>query len=193
LRSWRDGWRHLRFLLIYSPRWLYLYPGLAAFAFGIVATMVLLVGPIGVGSVGFDIATMLYSAALAVIGYQAVLFSVMLKLFAARAGFLPMSPQYRRLIERFSVERGLVMGIVILVLGILVAVLQLYRWGGSGFGAMDAGQNMRTAIPAVLGMIMGFQTIMFSMFTGVLSIPTSRPDADGPRDSADPALVVDAA
>lgn len=173
LRSWRDGWRHLRFLLIYSPRWLYLLPGLAALALGTIATLVLLVGPVRIGSVGLDIGTMLYSAALAVLGYQAVLFSVLVKLFAARDGFLPMSPRYRRLVERFTVERGLVLGMLIFFAGIVVAVLQLLRWGGAGFGAMDVGQNLRTAVPAVLGMILGFQTIMFSMFAGVLNIPTS--------------------
>jgi glycosyltransferase involved in cell wall biosynthesis len=187
LRSWRDGWRHLRFLLIYSPRWLYLYPGLAALVFGILATLVLLVGPIGIGGVGFDIGTMLYSAGLGIIGYQAVLFSVMLKIFAAREGFLPMSPRYRRLVERFSVERGLVLGLGIFVVGTVIAGLQLIRWGSLDFGALDAGQNMRTAIPAVLGMVLGFQTVMFSMFVGVLNIPTTDGStfAKAPRERPD--------
>ncbi len=173
LRSWRDGWRHLRFLLVYSPRWLFLYPGLAALAVGLVATMALLVGPIKIGSVGFDVATMLYTAGFAVLGYQAVLFSVMVKLFAAREGLLPMSQRYRQLVERFTIERGLILGLLIFVVGIVAAILQVTRWGGTGFGALDAAQNIRTAIPAVLGLILGFQTIMFSMFCGVLSIPTS--------------------
>lgn len=173
LHSWRDGWRHLRFLLIYSPRWLYLYPGLAALVLGILATLILLVGPVGIGGVGFDIGTMMYSSGLAIIGYQAVLFSVLLKIFAAREGLLPMSPRYRGLVERFSVERGLILGIAIFLVGTLVAVLQLVRWGGVDFGVLDAGQNMRTAIPAVLGMVLGFQTVMFSMFVGVLNIPTT--------------------
>jgi len=173
LRSWRDGWRHLRFLLIYSPRWLFLYPGLAALAVGLAATLALLVGPAKIGSAGFDVGTMLYTAAFAVLGYQAVLFSVMVKLFAAREDLLPMSPRYRRLVERFSIERGLVLGIVIFVAGIVVALLQLLRWGSAGFGALDTAQNIRTAIPAALGMVLGFQTIMFSMFAGALSIPTA--------------------
>lgn len=173
LRSWRDGWRHLRFLLIYSPRWLFLYPGLAALVLGLVTTLVLLVDRIRIGSVGLDVGTMTYAAGLAVLGYQAVLFSVMVKLFAAREGLLPMSPRYRQLVERFSVERGLILGMLIFVAGILVALLQLFRWGGVGFGAMDTAQNVRTAVPAVLGIVLGFQTIMFSMFAGVLNIPTT--------------------
>ncbi|HEY0451536.1 glycosyltransferase family 2 protein [Actinophytocola sp.] len=177
LRSWRDGWRHLRFLLIYSPRWLFLYPGLAVLGLGLLASLVLLVGPVSIGSVGFDVGTMIYAAGFAILGYQAVLFSVMTKLFGAREGLLPMSARYRQLVERFSVERGLILGIVIFLAGILLTVVQVIRWGGADFGAMDAGQTVRTAIPAVLGLVLGFQTIMFSMFTGVLGIPTAEPAA----------------
>lgn len=173
LRSWRDGWRHLRFLLIYSPRWLFLYPGLAALVLGLVTSLALLVGTIRIGAIGLDVGTMTYGAGIAVLGYQAVLFSVMVKLFGAREGLLPMSPRYRQFVERFSVERGLVLGMLIFVAGILVAVLQLFRWGGAGFGSMDTAQSVRTAVPAVLGMVLGFQTIMFSMFAGVLNIPTT--------------------
>lgn len=194
LRSWRDGWRHLRFLLIYSPRWLFLYPGLAALTLGLAATLVLLIGRVHIGSVGLDVGTMTYAAGLAVVGYQAVLFSVMVKLFGAREGLLPMSPRYRQMVERFSVERGLIFGMLIFVAGILIALLQLFRWGGAGFGAMDTAQNVRTAIPAVLGIVLGFQTIMFSMFAGVLNIPTTDGTvfARAPRDEGaeDPKLVV---
>jgi glycosyltransferase involved in cell wall biosynthesis len=185
LRSWRDGWRHLRFLLIYSPRWLFLYPGLAALSVGLVATLALLIGPIKFGSTGFDVGTMLYTAGFAVLGYQAVLFSVMVKLFAARENLLPMSPRYRQLLQRFSIERGLIIGIVIFVAGIVLALLQFLRWGSVGFGALDTARNVRVAIPAVLGIVLGFQTIMFSMFAGVLSIPTtSRADQPAPAGSA---------
>ncbi|TCO64484.1 glycosyltransferase family 2 protein [Actinocrispum wychmicini] len=173
LRSWRDGWRHLRFLLIYSPRWLFLYPGLAALVLGLAATLALMFGPIAIGGVGFDVATMLYTAGIAVLGYQAVLFSVMVKLFGAREQLLPMSPRYKQLVERFTVERGLVLGMVIFLAGIVLAVLQLVLWGDTGFGKLDAAATIRVAIPAMLGIILGFQTIMFSMFAGVLSIPTS--------------------
>lgn len=173
LRSWRDGWRHLRFLLIFSPRWLFLYPGLAALVVGLLATTVLLVGPVQVGSVGFDVGSMLYAAALTVIGYQAILFSVLTKVYAAHEGFLPMSPRYQRLVERISVERGLVLGIVIFVVGFVIAVVQVLRWGGTGFGELAVAQTVRAAIPATLGLIGGFLTIMFSMFAGILTIPTT--------------------
>lgn len=173
LRSWRDGWRHLRFLLIFSPRWLFLYPGLVALAVGLVATSVLLVGPVRIGGIGFDIGSMLYTSALAVIGYQAVLFSVLTKVYAAHEGFLPMSPRYQRLVERISVERGLVLGVLIFLTGLVIAFVQVLRWGGTGFGELAVAENVRAAIPAALGLIGGFLTIMFSMFAGILTIPTT--------------------
>lgn len=173
LRSWRDGWRHLRFLLIFSPRWLFLYPGVVALVVGVSATGALLVGPVRVGAVGFDVGSMLYASAIAVIGYQAILFSILTKVYAAHEGFLPMSPRYQRMVERISVERGLVLGIVIFAVGFAVALFQVLRWGGSGFGAQAVAQTVRAAIPAALGLIGGFLTIMFSMFAGILTIPTT--------------------
>jgi len=173
LRSWRDGWRHLRFLLIFSPRWLFFYPGAAALVIGLSATVALLVGPIKVGSVGFDVGSMLYAAALTVIGYQAILFSVLTKVYAAHEGFLPMSRRYQRFVERITVERGLLLGIVIFVVGFVIALLQVVRWSGTGFGEQEVAQTVRAAIPAALGLIGGFLTIMFSMFAGILTIPTT--------------------
>ena len=172
LRSWRDGWRHLRFLLIFSPRWLFLYPGLAAFVVGAVLTLILLIGPVRIGPVGLDLGTMMYASALTVVGWQSVLFSVLTKIYAAHEGFLPMSDRYRRLVERVSVERGLVLGVVIFLVGVLGAAVQLMRWSGQHFGALDVSHTVRSAIPAVLGIMLGFLTVMFSMFAGILTIPT---------------------
>ena len=121
------------------------------------------------------------------VGYQAVLFSVLVKLFAAREDLLPMSPRYRQLVERFTVERGLILGLLIFVVGFLAALAQVFLWGGDGFGNMDAAQTVRTAIPAVLGLLLGFQTIMFSMFAGVLNIPTTN-GSTFTRAPQDPAL-----
>lgn len=173
LRSWRDGWRHLRFLLIFSPRWLFLFPGLVAFIIGTIVTLTLLITPIRIGPFGLDVGTMLYSSALTIIGYFSVLFSVLTKIYASHEGILPMSPRYRRLVEKLSVERGLIVGLIIFVLGIVVAFAQVLRWSDFGFGALDASQNVRVAIPAVLGIVLGFTTIMFSMFSGIMTIPTT--------------------
>ncbi len=173
LRSWRDGWRHLRFLLIFSPRWLFLFPGLVAFILGATVTLTLLITPIKIGPFGFDVGTMLYSSALTILGYLAMLFSVLTKIYASHEGILPMSPRYRRLVEKLSVERGLVIGLIIFAVGVILAFVQVLRWSGAGFGALDAAQTVRVAIPAVLGIVLGFTTIMFSMFSGIMTIPTT--------------------
>jgi hypothetical protein len=173
LRSWHDGWRHLRFLLIYSPRWLFFYPGLVAFGVGMLATFVLLITPVEVGGAVFDIGSMVYTSALGVVGYQAVLFSILTKIYAGHEGFLPNSDRFKAILAGLTVERGLLVGMALFVLGIAVAVVQIFRWGGEGFGTLDASQTLRVAIPAALGLMLGFQTMMFGMFSGILTIGTT--------------------
>lgn len=190
LRSWHDGWRHLRFLLVFSPKWLFLYPGAVALILGVAACTVLLFGPVAIGSVGFDVSTMIYATAAAVLGYQAVLFALITTVYAEREGFLPAGPRFRALIDRLTLEHGLLLGIGMFILGLVVAVLQVLRWRATGFGGLDARQAVRIATPAALGLMLGFQTMMSSMFVGILTIPTRRlavadadADADGDSDS----------
>jgi hypothetical protein len=172
LRSWRDGWRHLLFLLIYSPRWLFLYPGLIAMAVGGVATAVLVQGTLAVGRVEFDIASLIYAAALLIVGYQAVLFWLITKVYAAQAGFLPMTGRSRARIRSISVERGLLAGFCIFVAGLFIGLAELWRWNGQQFGRLDPSQSIRAAVPAMLGLVLGSQTTMYAMFVGILGIPT---------------------
>lgn len=181
LRSWRDGWRHLRFLLIYSPRWLFLYPGVVAFVAGMGATIVLSISPITIVGAVFDVGSMVYVSALTVIGYQAVLFSILTKIYAEHEGFLPSSERFKAIAHGLTVERGLLMGLILFILGFAFAVVQLSRWSGQGFGELDASQSLRIAIPAALGLMLGFQTMMFGMFSGILKIATTvaPPTIDG--------------
>ena len=174
LRSWRDGWRHLRFLLIYSPRWLFLYPGLIVLAVGAIATAVLMQGTLAVGRVKFDIASMIYAAALLIVGYQAVLFWLITNVYAAQAGFLPMTGRSRAWIRSISVERGLLAGVCIFVAGLLIGLAQVWRWSGEEFGQLDPSESIRAAVPAMLGLVLGSQTTMYAMFVGTLGIPTQR-------------------
>ncbi|NYI57538.1 glycosyltransferase family 2 protein [Cellulomonas soli] len=172
LRSWHDGWRHLRFLLVFSPKWLFFYPGVAMFGVGVLAAVLLLFGPVEIGSVGFDVSTMIYAMAAAVLGYQAVLFSILTKVYAEHEGFLPAGPRFRMITDRLTIERGLLTGVGIFLVGLVVAVLQVIRWGDTGFGELDARTAVRVAVPAALGLMLGFQTMMSSMVVGILTIPT---------------------
>ncbi|MDZ8201574.1 glycosyltransferase family 2 protein [Microbacterium sp. SSW1-59] len=179
LRSWHDGWRHLRFLLIFAPRWLFVYPGLVAFLVGAIAVGVLSFGGVQIGAVGFDVTTMVYASALCVMGYQSLLFFWLTKLYATQEGFLPASPRYRSIVARWSAERGLLIGLGLFVVGVGIGVVQVLRWGSLDFGPQDATEVVRIAIPSALGIMLGFQTVMMSFFSGVLSTPRRevRPDA----------------
>ena len=178
LRSWRDGWRHLRFLMLYSPRWVFFYPGLLLTALGLLATAVLLAGPVVIGDFGLDIGTMLYSAAIAVVGYQAVLFFLLSKVYALHEGFLPASQRFRALQGRLNLENITVAGVVIFVLGLIWLVVSFVWWGGSDFGALDPADSVRRVMPAVLSLIIGAQTIMAGLFLSLLRIRVVHPEPE---------------
>ena len=177
LRSWHDGWRHLRFLLIFAPRWLFVYPGLVAFILGGLAVGILSFGGVQVASIGFDVTTMVYASALCVIGYQSLLFFWLTKLFATEGGFLPASERYRRVVANWSAERGLLLGLLLFLIGIAIGIGQVIWWSSLGFGPLSATDVVRVAIPSALGIMLGFQTILMSFFSGVLTTPRrSLPD-----------------
>lgn len=175
LRSWRDGWRHLRFLLIFSPRWLFLIPGTVAFVLGLIGSIFISFGTLVVGSVGFDVSSQIYFAALAVVGYQSALFALLTKIYAQHEGFrIPRSRNFERLEKRISLESGALVGLALFIVGLVIAAIQFSSWAGAGFGPLDAAATARVAIPASLFMMLGAQTIMAGMFLGVLSVGVQR-------------------
>lgn len=175
LRSWRDGWRHLRFLLIFSPRWLFLIPGAVAFLLGLLGTLFLAFGPLVFGAVGFDLSSQVYLAALTVVGYQAILFAILTKIYAQHEGFnIPRSRNFDRLEKRISLESGALVGLALFLVGLGIAIWQFVVWAGSGFGALDTSTTVRTAVLAALFMMLGSQTIMAGMFLGALKVGLRR-------------------
>jgi glycosyltransferase involved in cell wall biosynthesis len=169
LRSFRDGWRHLRFLLLFCPRWVFVYPGLAALIIGGIGTVTLTFGHIG----GLDIAGLLYAAGLTIIGYQALWFGLLMQTYAETRGILPMRRRLTWVQRVHTLERGLVFGVGLIVFGVLLAIISVVRWRQADFGALNPTTNVRTITPAVLGLVMGSQTILGSFSIGVLSIRTS--------------------
>lgn len=175
LRSWHDGWRHLRFLLLFSPRWLFLYPGLVGFLIGLVGSIALVFGPIDIGALGLDVSTQVYLSALTVVGYQALLFALLTKIYAQHEGFyIPRSRRFQAVAERATLESGTIVGVVFFLLGLLIGIVQFTVWASSGFGPQDVSDTVRLAVPAALLMMLGFQTVMAAMFLGILSIPVRR-------------------
>ena len=170
LRSWRDGWRHLRFLLLYSPRYLFLVPGALMALAGSAVVAWLLPGPRVVGGVGLDVHTMLFAAAAVLLGAQSVLFAVFTKTFAAQEGLAPADPRVDRLYQYVTLETGLIVSGAVLVAGLALAVLSLSSWARTGYGAMDVGRTMRLVIPAMLLMVLGAQGVLASFFLSVLGL-----------------------
>jgi len=170
LRTWRDGWRHLRFLLMFSPRWLFFYPGLALLLFGSAMQLLLFHGGIQLGRIGFDIHTMLYAAAMSIIGVQMVWLAVFCKVFGATSGFLPRDNRVEQLLSVFTLERGLLLGLALFAVGLVISAKAVFGWIGEGYGALDPRETMRMAIPAVTMMLTGIEFMLASFFVGILQI-----------------------
>ncbi|GAA0940643.1 glycosyltransferase family 2 protein [Nonomuraea longicatena] len=174
LRSWRDGWRHLRFLLLYSPKWLFFIPGLALMAVGLVMGTRLTFGPLRIGELAFDVDTLVGASAMVVIGFQAALFALFTKVYAAEEGFLPESPRIRKLLGHVTLERGLIIGGLLAVAGLVGLVMSLVHWQVRSFGELDPRESLRIVVPAATALIMSFQTIFASLFISILGIRRSR-------------------
>jgi len=173
LRSWRDGWRHLRFLLLFSPRWLFLYPGVTLMLAGLLSMLWLLPGPRQVGGVTLDVHTLAYSAAAIICGFQAVTFAVFAKTYGIKAGLLPADPRIARLSEIFSLEIGLIVGLVLVAAGLGASIYAVGSWGQAAFAGLDPSVTMRVVLPAVTALILGLQVIFSSFFFSVLGLTRS--------------------
>jgi hypothetical protein len=170
LRTWRDGWRHLRFLLLYSPRWLFLYPGVLFMLVGTALGIWLLPSARRVGSVVFDVHTMLYAAVFVLLGYQSIVFAVLTKVFAVLEGLLPANPTLDRLFRYLTLEVGLGIGALLLAAGLGISIYAVKGWGMQQFGPLNYSRTMRSIIPAVLLLTLGAQTVFASFFLSVLGL-----------------------
>jgi glycosyltransferase involved in cell wall biosynthesis len=170
LRTWQDGWRHLRFLLLYSPRWLFLFPGISLAVVGTAISMVLLPGPVTISGTRFDIHTLLYSSMAVVLGFQLILFAMFTKIFAISEGLLPEDPRLDRIYKYIRLETGLLGGSILFGLGAALSILAYLRWSQEGFGDLVPGRTFRIVIPAVLLIILGVQTVFSSFFLSVLGL-----------------------
>ena len=176
LRSWRDGWRHLRFLLMMTPRWLMLYPGLALIGVGTAAQIALYHAPIVIGRVGFDVHTMLYAAGATVLGVQLVLFSILARSVGVLKSLLPMSPALARLLRVFTLERGILAGLSLGLAGFALAAYSLGRWASVELGPLDPPAMMRVAIPSVTLMLTGAEIVFASFLLGFIDLRAKGPD-----------------
>ena len=170
LRTWHDGWRHLRFLLMYSPRWLFLYPGIASILVGLATCTWLLPGPQRVGKVGFDFHTLAYGFGAILVGFQLLAFGVFTKVFAITEGLLPEDPRFNRMFDYVKLETGLLVGALCVVLGVAGSVLALSTWARSSFGPITSDNLLRLVMLSVFALILGPQIIFSSFFLSILGL-----------------------
>lgn len=175
LRSWRDGWRHLRFLLLFSPRWLFFYPGLALLAAGVAGMAWLLPGPRRLGGITFDIHSLYFSSLSVVIGFEAVMFWVLSKLYSIREGFVAPSQLFQRVMRIVTIEAGLISGSGLVFAGLCLALFAVGDWGMAGYGSLAPSEMMRVVIPSGVAILLGTQTMFSGFFASILEVRSARP------------------
>lgn len=169
LRTFRDGWRHLRFFLVFSPRWLFLIPGALLMLLGAAGYAVAMPG-MTISGVTFDVHTLLFASLAIICGFQSVVFAGLTKLFAITEGLLPPDPRVERFFAVITLERGLVIGASLAIGGLLLLAGAVEQWRQVGFGPLDYGVTMRWVIPGVTLTALGVQSVLASFFCAVLGL-----------------------
>jgi len=170
LRTWRDGWRHLRFLLLMSPRWLLLIPGLFLSAIGVIGMAILLQGPISVGDVEFDIHALVYSHLALVIGLQTIFLAVFVRAYATTVALLPPAEASSKWLNRIRLEHGLIAGLLLIIGGLVGSIAAVASWGSASFEGLDPSDTMRIVIPSVTAVAIGAELVVASFVLGVLKL-----------------------
>lgn len=170
LRSWHDGWRHLKFLLMHSPNWLFFYPGTFLLIVGLIGMIPLLFGDIEIGPITFGVHSLMYFAAFVVVGFTAISYGYLTRVYSKTTGYIP-ATHMPAILESFSLERGLLAGVFMTLAGIVISIVAFATWGSSGFDDLVPEHTMRLVIPAVTLVITGVQLSFTSFFAGILNIP----------------------
>ena len=173
LKPWRDGWRHLRFMLLFSPRWLFLFPGMFLSALGAVLAVALSLNEIKIGGVTFDVGTLAVACMMVIVGAQLVAFAFFTKVFAIAEGLLPDDPEFSRAFKIFTLEKGIVFGLLVLLTGMILLVQALWFWQQAHYGSLQPAENLRRLMPAVTFVVLGVQAIFSSFFMSALGLKTS--------------------
>ena len=169
LRTFRDGWRTLRFYMLYSPRWLFLVPGALLMALGAVGYGIALPG-MHIGRIAFDVHTLLFASLAAIAGYQSIVFAVFTKVFAISERLLPEDPRLTKLGRVINLECGLLAGATAMLAGFALLAGAVGQWWAVNFGPLDYSHTMRWVIPGVTLTTLGFQTVLSSFFLSVLGM-----------------------
>jgi len=174
LRPWRDGWRHLRFMLLFSPRWLFFYPGIALLSLGLFLLVAIYVAPLKITGIYLDVNTMVFASASVILSFQSIAFSVFARAIATRLGILGPSRWLDRFSKIVSLEAGLVAGAILLVAGLAGAIVALFQWKAVGFSELNPRVSLRPVILSATSIILGFQLILASFLLGVIGTSAAK-------------------
>ena len=173
LKPWRDGWRHLRFMLIYSPRWLFLIPGLLMCTLGVCIACLLSLVTIHIGGIILDVGTLSVACMLIVVGAQFVALAFFTKVFAVAEGLLPENPAFSSLFRFFTLEKGLIIGVLVFFAGLVVLLHALWIWKQAAYGVIPYADNLRRLLVSTTLLVLGVQIISSSFFMSVLGLKTT--------------------
>src|SRR5580698_2915548 len=174
LNTWRDGWRHLRFLLLFSPRWLFFIPGLVLLTVGLGLGAAVATGPLKIGGISLDVDTLVACGAAVDIGFQAILFWLFTQVYAGAEGFLPEEPKVQRLLGQLSLERGLLVGAAVGLAGLVGLIFSLTYWHANKFGQLNYEHAIRLMVPSVTALVLSCQLILGTFFLSILGIKQTR-------------------
>lgn len=170
LKTWRDGWRHLRFLLMYSPRWLFLFPGLTLMVLGLGLMAWLLPAERPFGHLNLGVDTLAYAVSAVLLGFQLVFFGIAAKVFAITEGLLPEDKSFDRWFRYITLETGLIAGVLLLLAGIGIAISSVVSWAHTGYGPLPPVQMMRRTLPAMFCLMLGTEICFASFFLSLLGL-----------------------
>jgi glycosyltransferase involved in cell wall biosynthesis len=170
LLPYRDGWRHLRFMLLFSPNWLFLYPGLALMLFGLIVGGLLLGQPIQLNRIRLGLDTLIYCGAIVVAGFQAILFALLSRSYAIQEGLRPRTARDRACERFITLENGLAAGAGILLAGLLSTLYALWQWKQHAFGDLDTERIARIVIPSSVAISLGMEIVLFSFLLSTFSL-----------------------
>lgn len=186
LRTWRDGWRHLQFLLLFSPRWLFFIPGITMLVLGLIIGGAVATGPITIGDVTFDVDTLVAAGGMVVMGFQSVLFWLFTRVYASSEGFLPESPRAGKVLAALSLERALVLGGLLGLAGLVGLIFSLTSWQAQAFGRLNYEHALRLMVPSVTALTLSCQAILGCFYLSILGIRQTKRVPIGTAVQAEP-------
>ncbi len=170
LRSWRDGWRHLRFMLLYSPLWLFIFPGCFLTVFGLIGFIILISAPVKVGFITFDLNSLLVVSTAMVVGFQVLGLGIFIKAYAVNSGLLPGKNFWLQVVKGRPVEWGICIGLLFALAGAGVLFQEVLTWKSVGFGALSYQSSLRAVITAVTGIGLGIQTMVYGFALAIIGL-----------------------